>query len=280
MSETSAARDAARREAAQRLLAARRSGSPLTDGLPAALRSADVAEGYAVQDTFVSLRGGRAIGYKVAATSPGAQAALGVEGPFYGRLFDDSSVRDSRTASWPADAFSVGLIEPEFALRLGADLAAENAPYDRESVVPAVTSVHPAIEIIDSAYGRQGWMSAGAGNLAADNAAHGAFLLGPGIAAAAAGDLAEHEVSLFVDDVPIGSGSGARALGHPYAVLAWLANTLAAKGGNLRAGEVVTTGVVTPFVYLEEGQTARADFGSLGCLTVTFEAPSRKLEVF
>lgn len=257
-------------EVAGRLLAARHAKDPLTAGLPESLRPSDLAEGYAMQRAYVEAHGGRPIGYKVAATSARAQAALGTETPFYGRLFASTSRLDCAAASWPPESFLVGLVEPEFAVRLAADLPERASPYDRETVAAAVGSLHPAFEIIDSAYGREDWMSAGAANLIADNAAHGAFLLGPGLRDFSAEDLAEHQVSLTVDDKLIGSGTGANALGHPFNVLAWLANELIAHGRFLRAGDLVTTGVVTPFVYLKPGQTARADFGLFGSVSVAF----------
>ncbi len=256
-------------EVAERLLAARRAKAPLTAGLPESLRPGNPAEGYAVQRAYVEAQGGQAIGYKVAATSARAQAALGVDGPFYGHLLDSTSRLDSAAARWPAGRFLIGLAEPEFAVRLAADLPEQAQPYDRETVAAAVGSLHPAFEIIDSAYGREGWMSVGAASLIADNAAHGAFLLGPGLVDFSALKLADHHVDLAVDEAPAGSGTGANALGHPFNVLAWLANELIAKGRCLRAGELITTGVVTPFVYLEAGQTARADFGVLGSISVT-----------
>ena len=259
-------------EVAEHLLSARRAPTPLTAGLPERLRPNGLTEGYAMQRAYVEAHGGRPIGYKVAATSDRAQAALGTETPFYGHLFDSTSRLDGAAASWPAEHFLVGLVEPEFAVRLAADLPEQASPYDRETVAAAVGSLHPAFEIIDSAYGREDWMSAGAANLIADNAAHGAFLLGPGTRDFSAEELADHKVSLTVDDKLIGSGAGANALGHPFNVLAWLANELIAQGRFLRAGDLVTTGVVTPFVYLESGQAARADFGAFGQISVALSA--------
>lgn len=240
--------------------------------MPENLRPSSLAEGYTVQRAHVEAHGGQPIGYKVAATSAKAQSALSVEAPFYGRLLDSTSRLDCATASWPADDFLVGLIEPEFAVRLAANLPEQDRPYDQETVAAAVGSLHPAIEIVDSAYGREDWMSAGAANLIADNAAHGAFLLGPGVRDFSAMELADHKVTLSVDGALIGSGSGANALGHPFSVLAWLANELVAQGWFLRAGDLVTTGVVAPFVHLEPRQTARADFGSLGQVSVVLTA--------
>jgi 2-keto-4-pentenoate hydratase len=67
-----------------------------------------------------------------------------------------------------------------------------------------------------------------------------------------------------------GEGTGAKVLGHPFNVLDWLVNALSGRGLDLNAGEVVSTGTCTGFVYIEQGQTAVADYGVLGEIEVTF----------
>ena len=64
---------------------------------------------------------------------------------------------------------------------------------------------------------------------------------------------------------------GANALGGPLLALGWLVESLSALGRGLHAGEVVMTGVLTPFVELSAGQTAQADFGPLGTVSLSFE---------
>ncbi len=63
---------------------------------------------------------------------------------------------------------------------------------------------------------------------------------------------------------------GANALGHPLDALAWLANQGVLGGRGLKAGDVVTTGVVTPFIYVEAGDRVTADFGALGEVNLRF----------
>ena len=86
-------------------------------------------------------------------------------------------VHDS-PAELAAGDFAFRLIEPEFAFRLGADLPARDAAYDREEVGRAVASLHPAFEVVTSAYGAA-WTGLSAPALVADNAVHGAFVPGP-----------------------------------------------------------------------------------------------------
>ena len=77
-------------------------------------------------------------------------------------------------------------------------------------------------------------------------------------------DLAEHAVTFRRNGREEGTGRGANALGHPLDALAWLAGQAVACGRGLKAGDIVTTGVVTPFIYAETGDHLVADFGILG----------------
>jgi 2-keto-4-pentenoate hydratase len=54
------------------------------------------------------------------------------------------------------------------------------------------------------------------------------------------------------------------ALGGPDIALAWLANYLNAQGLMLKAGDVVTTGVVTGLIYVEPGDEIISTCAELG----------------
>jgi 2-keto-4-pentenoate hydratase len=84
-------------------------------------------------------------------------------------------------------------------------------------------------------------------------------------------DLARQAVRLEINGEVKGTGSGAVVLGHPLNALTWLVNALNARGGGLRAGDYVTTGVTTDIYLAERGDRVRADFGSVGFVEVTFE---------
>ncbi|MET4806749.1 fumarylacetoacetate hydrolase family protein [Limibacillus sp. MBR-115] len=250
------------------LTGARRDLQPLAE-LPADIRPADLAEGYVVQDVLLAVQNAKACGYKIAATSAVAQTLLGVDGPFFGRLLEEA-YHDS-PAHLPADRFLFRLIEPEFAFILAEDLPPRGADYSSDEVSQAVASLHPAFEIVSSSFGRD-WTKRGAPSLAADNAVHGAFVLGLGTEDWRHLDLANLEVRLTVDGEAFSSGRGEAVLGHPLRALTWLANDLTRRGRGLQAGETVTTGLVTAkFALLEAGQGCRADFGPLGEVTLAFE---------
>ena len=255
-------------QAADLLLAARLERQPLV--LPASCRPASLDDGYAVQQALVgrlAARRGESVGFKIGATSAKAQAFLGVSGPFSGRILGGGVSQSPARLS--VGDFVFCLIEPEFALRMASDLPARSAPYEASEVADAVAAVHPAIEVVNSAFGAA-WSRAGAPALVADNGVHGAFVLGPACEDWRALDLEAHPVRLEVNGKTVGEGVGANALGGPLTALTWLANQQSAFGRGLLAGDVITTGVVTDFVEVAAGDEVRADYGALGALQVRF----------
>ncbi len=246
-------------EAARLLLAARRDRRAIP-ALPDHCRPSSVAEGYRVQAAFVAGSDDVAAGYKIGATSAKAQEALGVDGPFSGRILR------GRLFNSPAvvlgDAFAFRLLEPEFAFRLGREPVPGSGGFAPEDLADAVASVHPSFEVVTSAL--DNWMSQGAASLIADNGVHGALVLGPGTGDWRDLDLAAQEVVLSVNGVERSRGRGANAFGGPLIALTWLANHLAEHGQALEAGAIVSTGVVTEFLELQAGDEAAADYGPLG----------------
>jgi 2-keto-4-pentenoate hydratase len=250
------------------LLDLRRTRRPVT-ALPADVRPRSVAEGYAVQDLLVrellTRSGAHPIGYKVACTSQLAQAALGVDGPFFGILLSHSS--HPSPAALPASDFTVRCAEAEFGFEMGADVPAGPA-YTAETIRDFIGAALPSLEIVDHRY--HDWQAVGAPSLLADNAIHGAWVAGEPYAGWRAIDFAGHPVSLSVDGGPTLAGSGAAVLGNPLTVVAWLANELPRFGRRLRRGDRVTTGVTTDIYLAQPGDRLTADFGPLGRVRLDF----------
>ncbi len=175
MSATPSLSPGARRRAAALLLAARRECRPIP-ALPEGCRPGGLAEAYAIQESYLAASGATLAGFKVAATNRKVQHLLGLDGPFSGFLVRER-VHQS-PAELAAEDFAFRLIEPDFAFRLGADLPAREAAYDRGEAGQAVASLHPAFEVVTSAYGAA-WIGLSAPALVADNAVHGAFVPSP-----------------------------------------------------------------------------------------------------
>lgn len=236
--------------------------------LPADCRPPGLADAYAIQDALVErlcrARGGERIGWKVACTNAIAQRALQIDRPLFGALLSHST--SSSPVVLRAAEFTTRVIECEFGLRIGTDVPASELPYTAMTIGDYVGDVLPAIEVVDHRF--VDW-SLGAPSIAADNAIHGWWVHGsPYQGDWHTLDLAEHALEARVDGELVGEGTGAAVLGHPLNVLAWLANELPRYGHELRAGDLVTTGVCTDVFTAGAPSTVLADFGSLGTVSL------------
>ena len=233
--------------------------------LPEELRPATRGEGYAIQACLDRRSSAPLVGWKIAATSRGGQAHIAVDGPLAGRLLAERVFESGVERSLDGNLMRVA--EPEFAFRMGRDLAPRPAAYGPEEVIEAVDTLHPAIELPDSRFAD--FTAAGAAQLIADNACAHEFLLGPATTAPWRDlDLARHAVRGVVAGKLERDGSGAEVLGDPRIALAWLANELSGLGITLAAGQVVTTGTCLKPLPVAPGDQVLADFGPLGQATL------------
>lgn len=264
----------AAREAAEMLWLHRCAGTVLGE-LPPALRPRSPAEGHAVQAELPAVAGQRVVGWKIAATSLAGQAHINVGAPLAGRILSGGLRGVGGVGSTDAALSLVGnrmrVVEPEFAFRLGRDLAPRATPYTVDEAMAAVVSLHPALEVPDSRFAE--FTRAGQAQLIADAACCGPFVFGPAAPAHWRElDLRSHRVRASVSN-PTGArftceGEGRAALGDPRAALAWLVNELSALGIALEAGQFVSTGTCMVPLAVQPGDTVQADFGTLGALTL------------
>ncbi|MFN8445165.1 MAG: fumarylacetoacetate hydrolase family protein [Caldilineaceae bacterium] len=251
-------------------LAEMRATHRIVEQLAEEARPTDLVTAYQIQNVLVerllSQHGGQRIGYKAACTNTLAQQQLNVPGPLFGQMLSFSHFQSPATL--PANNFTRRIIEAEFGIQIAADLPARSTPYDASSVVDYIATVMPGIEIVSHRF--VDWSKAGAPSIAADNAIHGAWVQGTPTADWRALDLANHEVTLTVNDKLFDQGSGANVLGHPFNVVAWLANELPHHSKQLKAGDFITTGVVMNVYPAQAGDKVVADFGVLGKVEVVF----------
>ncbi len=259
-------------KAADVLFDMRRTGRIEPD-LPPDLRPDDLAAAYAIQAELVgrlASDGERAIGYKCACTSEIAQQALQIDRPVFGRLL--STTTSDSGVELAADIFTHRVVEAEYGIRIGGDVPEHGGPgpdggHTIESIADHVDAVIPSIEIVDYRYAD--W-SIGALAVAADNAIHGWWIRGEPVTDWRHLDLIDAEVTVRTGGEVTTTGSGANVLGHPLAVLAWLADELPRFGRRLRAGDLVTTGVVTDVFEADGGDSITAEFAGLGSVAVSF----------
>ena len=249
---------------AEQLVAARVAGRILTEFPGPA--PASLTDAYAIQDAYIEAMDEPLVGWKVGATNAAAQANFGTEEPFFGPLFAATSSSSPARPDLPAEAARV--IEPEFAFRIGEDLPGSGRAYTAADLENAVTSLHPAIEVVDLRIPRDPMPPIGI--IVADGGGNGWFVYGDAHEDWSAEALPDHAVSVSANGEVRGDGTGAAALGNPVNVLVWLANRLIEHGHHLRAGDWVSTGVCTPVFPAAPGDQVIADFGSLGPVEVDF----------
>lgn len=207
--------------------------------------------------------GHKIVGMKVGVTTAGAQKAFGMDGPAYGIILDDMTVRDGGRVKM--SSLIQPKIEAEIAFRLKAPL--QGPGVDVAQVLAATNYVFPALEIIDSRF--EGWRVKPA-DLIADNTAGALVVLGNLRLAPSDLDLAAEEAVMEVDGIETGRGRGAEVLGHPAEAVAWLANKLGEKGRGIAAGQFVIPGSVVNPPVVKAGNVVTAAYTSLGTVSVRF----------
>lgn len=237
-----------------------------TDDLPAA---------YAVQQGLVQGRltgGATVVGRKIGATSEAVQRQLGVDQPDFGYLLSDMDVSDG-AASGAGPISMRTLLQPrvegEVAFVLARDIdPADEAQITLELVRDAVEVALPALEIVDS---RIADWAIGFTDTVADNASSGLFVVGS--EGRSLDDLEPREVtlSLTINGEERSSGTGAACLGDPLEALRWLAVQAHRFGDPLRAGHLILSGALGPFVPFAPGDRVVATISGFAPLSVTFE---------
>ncbi len=247
------------------LRVAHRDGRPIA-AVPRTWCPATVDEAYRVASHLTQGRG-RTAGWKIGATAPAGQGALGLDEPFYGRVFAESVYRSP--ALVPAVKRVFGF-EPEPAFVIGRTLMPRVEPYTSADLRGAVAAFAPALEIVWPAFEQP--MQVGGLCLIADNGVNAGAVLGDAKPVPAADELRDLHVRVMVDGVETATGRADRALGDPLAALVWLANTLRTHGLALEQGQFVCVGALTPPTSLRPGSRVEADFGRYGRVIATAAA--------
>lgn len=229
-------------------------------------------DAYAIQTAQIARKlaeGRRIIGWKIGLTSRAMQAALGIETPDSGVLYDDMLFETG--AKVPRGRFIQPRVEAEIAFVLGRDLDGE---VTRDEVLAATDHVAPALEILDTRITRTD-RATGAPRVifdtVADNAANAGIVLGAERFDPAAVDLRWVGAIISRDGIVEATGLGAGVLNDPATGLVWLARRMAAYGQHLKAGQVVLSGSFIAPIECPPGTQIEADFGGFGSVELSFE---------
>jgi 2-keto-4-pentenoate hydratase len=230
-----------------------------TDDLPAA---------YAVQQGLVRkclADGATVVGRKIGATSKAVQDQLGVDQPDFGYLLShmDVSADDPismRTLLQPR-------VEAEVAFVLSRDVDLDADDITLEAVRECVDVALPALEIVDSRI--ENW-DIGFTDTVADNASSGLYVVGSEGKRLDELEPREVTMSLKINGEERSAGNGAACLGDPLEALRWLAVQCSRFGDPLRAGHLVLSGALGPFVPFAPGDRVEASISGFAPLDATF----------
>ncbi|WP_220454349.1 2-keto-4-pentenoate hydratase [Nocardioides immobilis] len=233
----------------------------------------DLAAAYAVQQGLVQARlatGVTVVGRKIGATSEAVQRQLGVDQPDFGYLLSDMDVSDGvdgdpismRTLLQPR-------VEAEVAFVLASDIDPDDeADISLEAVRAAVDVALPALEIVDS---RIADWKIGFTDTVADNASSGLYVVGREGRKLDDFEPRDVTMSLTINDEERSAGTGAACLGDPLEALRWLAVQAWRFGDPLRAGHLILSGALGPFVPFAPGDRVAALISGFEPLVVEFE---------
>lgn len=222
-------------------------------------------DAYYIQDAYVALRAGKLgaiAGYKVALSSAEMQRYVGVSTPMAGVMLE-STLHRSPARVRAADYVHL-IVEFEIAVRMAADLAAADAPFDRAKVARCVGAVMPAIELADDRNADYADLVRHPLELVADNCWNEGAVLGVPIDDWRRLDLAAVRGVARINGETVGEGAGAAAMGHPLDAVAWVANHLAAHGRSLVFRDVVITGSIITTKTVRAGDLVKFSVDGLG----------------
>jgi 2-keto-4-pentenoate hydratase len=212
-------------------------------------------------------RGEKTVGRKIGFTNRNIWAEYGATAPIWAHVYDGTmqhAINGHATVSLKGSVQP--RIEPEIAFKLKAPLPpGVNGP---QYILEAIEWMAPSFEIVDCHFAD--WKF-GAPDSAADFSFHWRLIVGtpqPIVSAeipALVEQLRDCQVALSHASAVVGQGVGANVLGHPAGALAHLAGVLARQPQfePLAAGEIITTGTLTPAMPIKPGETWSSRYDGL-----------------
>ena len=242
---------------AQHMWDARRARAKYAN-LPDDLKPSSIAEAYAAQEVYYRLAEpvyGPVGGVKVATTTRVMQDLMGITHPCGGAIFA-RTIHPSPARIAKSDFVNLR-IESEIALKLGQDMPATGAPWTGDSVAPYVAGAMPAYELIEDR--NAVYTETQAVSMIVENCWNGGVVIGtprPVTRKGVAGITGRQTLN--------GKSIGEGKSEAPFATLAWLANLLAERKRDLKAGMVVITGSLIPTFSIQPGDRCVFSVDGLG----------------
>lgn len=213
--------------------------------------------------------GRKVIGWKIGLTSKAMQAALNIDVPDSGILFDDMLFETGATV--PKGRFIQPRVEAEIAFVMKDAIGGENVT--RDDVIAATDYVAPSLEILDTRILRKDPDTGKARIITdtiSDNAANAGVVLGAERHAVDAHDLRWVGAVTSRNGEVEETGLGAGVLNDPALSVVWLARRMAQYGQSIEPGHIILSGSFIRPIECPSGAHILADFGDFGAVEIAF----------
>jgi 2-keto-4-pentenoate hydratase len=221
---------------------------------------ATLAEAYAIQAAAIARWPDAVKGWKVARVNP-AFAAQFPEERLIGPAFAPNvhHVEAGGTATCPVFEGGFAAVEAEVVIVVAEDQPADKADWTADTVLPFVKSMHIGVEVASSPLATLN--DIGPGAVISDFGNNWGVVVGAEIANWQA--LETIDVETFIDGASVGTGKVNIKAG-PLGALAFTLNKRAQQGQTLKAGDVISTGMITGVHDIRIGQQSRHVFAGCG----------------
>jgi len=236
-----------------------RAGGLSIDAYPG-MPPATLAQAYAIQAAAIARWPDAVKGWKVARVNP-AFAAQFPEERLIGPAFAANvhRVAQGGTATCPVFEGGFAAVEAEVVIVVAEDAPAGKAGWTADTVAHLVKSMHIGVEVASSPLATLN--DIGPGAVISDFGNNWGVVVGAEIANWR--ELETIAVETFIDGQSVGTGKVAIKPG-PLGALAFTLNKLAEQGQVLRAGDVISTGMITGVHDIRIGQQSRHVFAGAG----------------
>ncbi len=219
-------------------------------------------EAKAIQQQFlteISKELGPVVGYKAGLTSETAQQQFNVSQPLLGTLFQQMLLPNGQIIS--PQFGSRPMSEGDLMVRVGSE-EINNAKTPQEALASLDAAI-PFIELADLVYSQDVKLNGPA--ILAINVGARSGVIGEPIPLSATEEW-ESRLNNFTleivdaDGKVLGTGKGSNLLGNPLNVVLWIRDSLRAEGKELKKGDLLSLGTITPMMPVKPNTSIKARY--------------------
>lgn len=206
------------------------------------------------------IAGERPLGWKVGFGAPAAMSTLEIDWPLIGYLMQSGIMASGSELSY--SEFTQPAIEPEIAVYLGADVAGGS---DAATIEAAISALGPAIEIADVSFAP----AEGVEKILAGNIYQRGVVLGAVDERRAGARLTGLTATIRLNGVDVEAPDDLESnTGRLPDIVAVVADTLAAMGELLSAGQLIIVGSIVPPFILDDAATIEYSLGDAEAISI------------